>query len=386
MAEPLAPAPEATAEVVAPSVAQVAEPSSSTTTLDTSWMPASLIAAGAELAERHNLRKRATDLASSLQEAANVAASKASTKMQEAMWMIGATPQPHSTPPPPLEISEWAALLDACEAYATMRGWRFDLQDLMDLEAATGHEARARAVPVALLYADRIHDSHDTDSALLLEFRLCQQLVASDAVYNTAVTTCRALGLWDETQIRGAARSAESESESPSEHTPLTAEEVPLPQPLPQALLFAVDFSRPLPEIARRLQAIEQQLRETGGDVERYERLYRASFIVEFGLAHELPPWHDSPSDWMLRQFLERAKEWRGRDEESTALVQALVLEELDARPSLRQSALDWFSSHADWIENNKVKVATGGAVFGFVGLVAAGAVIAAAGRSGRGR
>eukprot|EP00310_Coccolithus_braarudii_P019998 CAMPEP_0183343268 /NCGR_PEP_ID=MMETSP0164_2-20130417/9216_1 /TAXON_ID=221442 /ORGANISM="Coccolithus pelagicus ssp braarudi, Strain PLY182g" /LENGTH=446 /DNA_ID=CAMNT_0025514047 /DNA_START=14 /DNA_END=1354 /DNA_ORIENTATION=- len=361
-----------------------------------SWIAASLKAASAELgnlAERHQLRERASDLASdlaaSLQKTASTAtvrlqeaAATASSKLHEAADLVGAGLQQSEAAPPTLEIKEWAALLGACEPYAKMRGWRFDLQDLLDMDAESGQEARAKALPMALAYADRLAASPDSEAAMRHEFRLCQKLVASDAVYNTAVTTCRALGLWAEDRVPAAMEEAEGGSARTDEMTPLDeqANEASLLPHLPQALLFALDFSEPLPKIARMLQAIESRLRESGADRSRSELLYRASFVVEFGLAHGLPAWHDEPSGAKLRQFLERLKEWKGHDAESRALVQALVLDTLDARPSLRESAIGWFDSHAEWIGANKLAVAAGGALFGVVGLVAAGAAIAAAG------
>ena len=62
------------------------------------------------------------------------------------------TPYPH-----------WAELLEACEEFAVLSGWRFILVDFMRMDAADGTAgapieaaARARAMPTALHYADRV--------------------------------------------------------------------------------------------------------------------------------------------------------------------------------------------------------------------------------------
>ncbi|KAJ1616270.1 hypothetical protein T492DRAFT_23224 [Pavlovales sp. CCMP2436] len=79
------------------------------------------------------------------------------------------TPYPH-----------WAELLDACEDFAALSGWRFILSDFMRMEAADGSvgtprvaAAMAQAMPTALHYADQV--------AVLTRASM--------------VATCRALGL-----------------------------------------------------------------------------------------------------------------------------------------------------------------------------------------------
>ena len=54
---------------------------------------------------------------------------------------------------------EWSELLEACEEYAILCGWRFVLADFMNLghpaDSAQLRAAKERALPVALSYGDR---------------------------------------------------------------------------------------------------------------------------------------------------------------------------------------------------------------------------------------
>eukprot|EP00316_Scyphosphaera_apsteinii_P020875 CAMPEP_0119301644 /NCGR_PEP_ID=MMETSP1333-20130426/3380_1 /TAXON_ID=418940 /ORGANISM="Scyphosphaera apsteinii, Strain RCC1455" /LENGTH=356 /DNA_ID=CAMNT_0007303767 /DNA_START=58 /DNA_END=1128 /DNA_ORIENTATION=- len=316
-----------------------------------------ILEAGAKLGQQ--IRVRAAEISAALQDTA------ANTR--------------RNTEPPlaPPSFTEWQELLDACTDYATKRGWRFDMTDFMDLDsAAKDHEAQAariKAMPVALQYADRLA----TPSAypeLLAQFRRCQQLVAVEAVYNTLVTTCRALELLPpkpSTSPEALVTSSRAATCTPNGDAPAVTSA--------ESVLLGMDLSRPVQEIALVLQKSEQLLCQSGAESLRLRRLYRASFIVEFGLAHGLPAWDDAQSKRILREFLERLKEC-GHDGETGALIKGLVLDGLAPAPSsLRDAALDWF-------ENNKVKALAGGALLaGVAGVLAAGAAIAASGcRSAR--
>lgn len=93
----------------------------------------------------------------------------------------------------PPAIPQWSQLLDACEDYAVLQGWRFDQDHFMSLDQAEAEQARAarvKAMPVALTYADRLKTTDDA-SPLLAELRLCEQFVAIEAVHNTMVSTCK---------------------------------------------------------------------------------------------------------------------------------------------------------------------------------------------------
>jgi len=259
-------------------------------------------------------------------------------------------------------LPEWDELLAACEEWAIAQGWRFSLSQLTNIvpEDSPLFAAQARALVVALDYGDRVRATQCfTDAKLLCEFRRAQELVAQEAVYNSMVATCRALGLWDD--------AAEGDEDCAWQ-----------------------DCSQSLPVIVRRLQNHAKQL-ELAGLTEKVGRRAReASFVTEFGLEHGLPEAEDATSAALLREFLQRVKEWDGgKDNE---LVRALVMDELSttrgdgqrnlAVPrSLKEAAEDWFdkNQHAAFI---------GGAILGgFLGALAAGAAIAAAGaaRSARG-
>lgn len=78
--------------------------------------------------------------------------------------------------------------------------------------------------------------------------------------------------------------------------------------------------------------------------------LPQANFVVEFGLAHGLRGHGDATAEGMLRDFLERVKEWGGIDATSTELVKALVLESIPkkdlVRRQLHEAALRWFEEN----------------------------------------
>ena len=268
---------------------------------------------------------------------------------------------------------------------------------------------------MALEYGDRIRGMQCfADEPLLSEFRRCQELVAQEAVHNSMVATCRALGLWQE----GA--------------------------PVDEDCAWQ-DCSQPLEVVARRLQNHAAQVDAAGLTEKLSRRTRQASFVVEFGLEHGLPPLKDATSEATLTDFLERIKEWDGgHDNEmsapplpgrslpglpawprpsvhslappaagaialtlalalphrtlgplpsapgptarlvrclappaSTGRVRALVMENLSSPsaavpPSLRDAASDWF-------QHNQKAAIIGGAIFGGVlGLLAAGAAVAA--------
>mmetsp|Transcript_18805 Transcript_18805/g.48447 ORF Transcript_18805/g.48447 Transcript_18805/m.48447 type:complete len:355 (+) Transcript_18805:203-1267(+) len=318
----------------------------------------------------------------------------------------------------------WAELLEACEEYSTISGWRFLLYDFMRLDdnlSAAERSAREAALPVALQYADdvkalvRAHPNARMRSPLFAEFVLCQKLVASEAIYNSMVATCRALGLLPARggAPPGAPAAAAMAQQTESEGGVASAYH---------------DTSQPLPEIARRLAAYAAALEaHPSAREQRRERLLRASFVSDFGTEHGLPELHDVTSEAMLKEFLERVREWGGADPSSQLVVRALVLENLDAIASprvrrggggdvlgrglsirgslravlgaaqravtgtgagtcdgeswpLREAALDWF-------DNNRPVALVGGAVVAgaFGVLVASAAIMAASGRQGGG-
>ena len=178
---------------------------------------------------------------------------------------------------------QWDELLAACEEWAISQGWRFSTSALLQVRPESPNYAgQARALPMALEYGDRIRGMQCfADEPLLSEFRRCQELVAQEAVHNSMVATCRALGLWQE----GA--------------------------PVDEDCAWQ-DCSQPLEVVARRLQNHAAQVDAAGLTEKLSRRTRQASFVVEFGLEHGLPPLKDATSEATLTDFLERIKEWDG--------------------------------------------------------------------------
>lgn len=272
------------------------------------------------------------------------------------------------------DFAEWSPLLSACEKYAALCGWRFVLADFMKLgnehDSDEFRQAREKAMPMALAYADRVRaiGAACGDGAaaprLLTEFQVCQRLVASEAVYNSMVATIAAVGLGDDDQRAhgdGKACGGEDEEEQYAYQ----------------------DMSQPIEVVARRLRAHHARLQASGSMHEhRQRRLLHASFVVEFGLEHGLQDVRDATSEETLREFLRRLSEWEGAS--GNEVVKALVLESIPPGPaqrSLRTAAGEWF-------EQNRGAALVGGAIIGgLVGVAVAGAAIAlSSARGGRGR
>ena len=209
---------------------------------------------------------------------------------------------------------QWDELLAACEEWAISQGWRFSSSALLQVRPESpNYPGQARALPMALEYGDRIRGMQCfSDEPLLSEFRRCQELVAQEAVHNSMVATCRALGLWQEDA------------------------------PVDEDCAWQ-DCSQPLEVITRRLQSHAAQVEAAGLTEKLSRRTRQASFIVEFGLEHGLPPLKDATSEATLTDFLERIKEWDGgHDNEMCA--PALPGPALPGRalPGLPPLALAW--------------------------------------------
>jgi len=261
------------------------------------------------------------------------------------------------------DYTEWKALLAACESYATLSGWRFVLADFMRMdrrETPGMAEARERAMPMALEFADRARACAAAVSAgaepprLYSEFQVCQRYVAREAVYNSMIATIAAVGLGE----AGSSASAGGESDADD----------------PERFAFH-DMTQPVEVIARRLLAYNAHVEGSPEAAKaRHQRLLHASFVVEFGLEHGLPDFRDTTSEGMLRDFLERLGEWEGGRNSET--VRALVLQSIPPGPAnrgLRQTALDW-------AEENRTSALVGGALLGgLAGMLAATAVVAIA-------
>ena len=260
-----------------------------------------------------------------------------------------------------MEYPTWQPLLDACEDYARLSGWRFSRAEFMNLERQPSgalHAARVKAMPVALDYGERVakvaaqHAAPEA-SALLGEFCQCQRLVANEALHKTMLSTCCALGLDAESL------GIKDEDEGGS--------------------CAYQDLSQPFEEIARRLHRHERATAAVRPA--REARALSASFVVEFGLEHGLPELADPTSEAQLHEFLERVEEWREKRGEGSGAsrdeLRELVLSSLHGRTiaPLRRAAMDWASEH-------RGAALVGGALLGgAIGLVVAGAAIAIAGR-----
>ena len=202
---------------------------------------------------------------------------------------------------------------------------------------------------MALEYGDRIRGMQCfSDEPLLSEFRRCQELVAQEAVHNSMVATCRALGLWQEDA------------------------------PVDEDCAWQ-DCSQPLEVITRRLQSHAAQVEAAGLTEKLSRRTRQASFIVEFGLEHGLPDKRDPTSEATLKDFLARLGEWEGGG--SSENVRSLVLDSIPDGPAkepLRKTTMEWF-------EENRGAAIVGGAIIGGVlGVLVAGATVALASSRGR--
>jgi len=281
-------------------------------------------------------------------------------------------------------FAEWGPLLATCERYACLTGWRFVLSDFMHLQRRESAElaaARESALPMALEYADRVRacaDACATGAAkprLVTEFEACQRLVATEAVYNSMLATCTAVGLREAGASRGIggpgtemqpqlgggadANAADDDDDAYAYH----------------------DMSQPIEVIARRLLAYDARLRASPElRDEQQNRVRQASFIVEFGLEHGLPEKGDATAEGTLKEFLERLGEWDGGKDND--MVRALVLGAIPNGPaerSLRSAVFDWFDNH------KRATLIGGAVVGGLIGLAAAaGTVVIASRRSAR--
>lgn len=262
-------------------------------------------------------------------------------------------------------FAEWWPLLAACSEYAHLSGWRFVKGDFMRLdgrEAPGVPEAREKAMPMALEYADRVCAclaalaEGAEPPRLLTEFQACQRLIAREAVYNSMLATIAAVGLSD-----GSQPAADDDDADPER--------------------FAFhDMTQPIEVIAQRLLAYNAHVDASPADKrEKGERLLHASFIVEFGLEHGMPEFRDRTSEAMLTDFLSRLGEWEGgRDNEA---VRALVLQSIPPGPAgkgLRAAASEWFNAHP------KETIIGGAIVGGVLGILVAGAAVALASGAGR--
>jgi len=212
---------------------------------------------------------------------------------------------------PELSVQEasfpaWGPLLHACGPYARLSGMRFlsfdfDLWRWPETPSSFTEAlaARAAALPAILEFSQLLREATE-HSALMVEFRHCQRLLAGDAAYQMMLKSCLALGF-------------------PREDTNVQVE--------PGDTAFQ-DVSEPLPVIAARLlnHAAAMELIEAA-DASSRRQLLQAAFIVDFGEAHggQEKVLRDETSLAQLREFWQRVHEWGGVDEDSRAVVAALT-------------------------------------------------------------
>jgi len=161
----------------------------------------------------------------------------------------------------------WAPLLESCEEYARLSGWRFNLADFLDIDSGRGsaettdffYASKLNAMPMVLDWGERVQAARGKRSALIEEFEYCQHLNTSEAVLNSMHAMCRALGFDDDVLHAHNDNSCAYQ-----------------------------DVTQPLPVIAKRLLNHRKAL-DAATDERSRHRSLQASFIVEFGLAHGLP-------------------------------------------------------------------------------------------------
>uniref|UniRef100_A0A7S0L7G8 Uncharacterized protein n=1 Tax=Coccolithus braarudii TaxID=221442 RepID=A0A7S0L7G8_9EUKA len=249
-------------------------------------------------------------------------------------------------------FQSWAPLLTICAEYARLSGWRFQVDDFLDIDSnlhrggPAMHAARVKAMPTILDWGERVQAIAVSGqrSGLLDEFLLCQRLTTSEAVVNSMAAMACALGLDESTLL------SQVDDESCAYQ----------------------DVSQPLPVIARRLVNYRRAL----GNANE-ARLLQASFVVEFGLAYGLTELSDVTSEDMLVEYLERAREWGGSDKAGP--YAELLLRQLPdgaAHASLHRRVGEWLEANRGWV--------IGGAVVGALGLLVAGAALALSSGGGK--
>jgi len=164
----------------------------------------------------------------------------------------------------------------------------------------------------------------------LRDFRAAETMMVREGVFMAMTATCRSLDLW------------------PAGAVGIDPEDITYH-----------DTSEPLEHIAQRLFNFVKCRAATDEEELHQQRMLAASFVVEFGREHGLPPGPpDAAAERMLMEFLEKVKAWgeRSGKRDLTPCLESLS-------PSLKKQAENWWK--ANWR----------GVVLG-AGLLAAGAVL----------
>lgn len=245
---------------------------------------------------------------------------------------------PHNLRMDPTPFPSFAELLDACAAFASLSGARYTKTMFQNIQGDDSEEDKARmnAMPVVVSYAGRIADG--CSDILMPDFRVAERWVIREAVFRSMVATCRSLDLW------------------------------PAKAKLSADDMTYQDVTEPLENIAQRLFNFNSCRAESGEEDTNNEKSLAATFVVEFGREHGLPPGAgDQPSENMLFGFLQRVKEWG----ESRQLKDVKPRLEL-LPPDLRAKAEDWWQKNWKTVAIGTGVLVAGAAVAGMLFAVAA--------------
>jgi hypothetical protein len=179
----------------------------------------------------------------------------------------------------------FAPLLEACQDFAALTGYRFRNGDLQAFEALCPKDdqmlpAMEKAKPVVVEFQQRLAQREQELLDVLLH---AHRLLMNESVRNAIVSTCRELDLWP-------------------------------PKPSPSSILdddcAFEDTAAPLPSIAQR--AYNDEMRRNSENVLQplCRRAETASFLVDFatevGVELPLGKLHQD----MLQEFMSRVEEW----------------------------------------------------------------------------
>jgi len=261
---------------------------------------------------------------------------------------------PPGTPYLDAEVfSSFAPLLRACDSFARLTGGRYTKAMFSDLRGDDSEADRARleAMPAVSEFAERLASgAAGCPEELLRDFKAAEKLVLREAVFCSMVSTCRSVELWP-------AKAGLSSSDTAYQ-----------------------DTSEPLERIAQRLYNFTE-LRRSHGEEQAHTRLMlAASFVLEFGCAHGLPPTQSDPvAEDMLMGFLARVKEWGERHKKQE------LRPSLDQLPtSLRGKAESWWKANWKGVAVGAGLLAAGGLLLG-AGMLLASSAAASSGSGSRG-
>mmetsp|Transcript_18622 Transcript_18622/g.45543 ORF Transcript_18622/g.45543 Transcript_18622/m.45543 type:complete len:262 (+) Transcript_18622:54-839(+) len=238
----------------------------------------------------------------------------------------------------------FAPLLVAAGDYADHSGFRYRSSSFEDLDEATSPRAQQRVGAKLKCLAEVVEFQEALKSAddprrpgLIAEFETAQDLVTKEAVRTAMIASCSSLGLWPPPE----------EGDNPGYQ----------------------DTSADLVTIASRLW-VDEKLRDENPEAKRRMELRAktASFVTDFGISCGLQLSECPGAEMMLKEFLQRVKEYSEETSKDSAPVKAAVMKELNglrARPQ-------WVNNVESWVDENR------GAVAVAAGLLAVGGAMLA--------